>query len=335
MKKILKVALILVVIAVLVLLGLKAVKNKKAREASAPTAKTYPIVVQTMVPRTSSFRLTLPYLAISINETDVTLSSRIASRVESIKKSGESVKAGEVVARLDTTDLTAKIDAAKIKLKNQISSLRRTKNLYKAKGASIEQLQKEQSAIASLQAVLKTLQNQLGYATLNAPTSGVIAKTMMAEGDIAMPGKPLMQISAENGFSLLVRTPEDISPKALIYREKEYRLDPLNSTFNGLKEFKAYIDVKGMTSGDKVEVDIVVFDGEGIKLPFDAILNRSGESFVMLANGDRAVPRKIQIIQSAQEGVAISDKLEGEKIVIAKPDILLRLVSGYTLKVKE
>ena len=335
MKKILRIVLILAVIAVLVLLGMKAVKNKKAKEASAPVAKTYPVTVQTMTPKSSSIRLTLPYLAISTNETDVTLSSRIASRVERIKKSGESVKAGDVVARLDTTDLTAKINAVKISLKNQIASFKRTKNLYEVKGASIEQLQKEQSSIASLRATLKTLQNQLGYATLTTPISGVIAKTMAAEGDIAMPGKALLQISAENGFSLLVRTPEDIKPRALIYGNKTYRLEPLNSTFNGLKEYKAYIDAKGLTTGDKVEVDIVVYRGEGIQLPFDAVLNRNGESFVMLVDGDKATPRKIHILQSAQEGIAISDSFKGEKIVVAKPDILLRLVSGYALKVKE
>ena len=335
MKKILKIVLILAVIAVLVLLGLKAVQNKKAREASAPVAKIYPVVVQTITPKVSSVRLTLPYLAISTNETDVTLSSRIASRVESIKKSGEGVKAGDVVARLDTTDLTAKINAVKISLENQIASLKRTKNLYKVKGASIEQLQKEQSSIAALQATLKTLQNQLGYAALTTPISGIIAKTMVAAGDIAMPGKALMQISAENGFSLLVRTPEGIDPEALIYKKKVYRLEPLNSTFNGLKEYKAYIDTKGLTAGDRVEIDVVVFQGKGVKLPFDAVLNRNGKSYVLLVDGNRAEPREIHIIQSAQEGAVISDDLKGQKIVIAKPDILLRLVSGYGLKIKE
>jgi len=42
----------------------------------------------------------------SINETDVTISSRIASRVESIKKSGERVVAGDVVARKSLEEMT-------------------------------------------------------------------------------------------------------------------------------------------------------------------------------------------------------------------------------------
>jgi RND family efflux transporter MFP subunit len=335
MKKLLKIVMILVAIALLVLLGMKAVKNKKAREASAPAAKIYPVVVQAMTPEVSNVTLTLPYLAESINEMDVTISSRIASRVESIKKSGERVVAGDVVARLDTTDLTAKIGAEKISLANLMRSHKRTQALYKVKGASIEQLQKEQTAIASLRASLKGLKNQLSYATLTAPISGVIAKSLAAEGDIAMPGKPLVHISAKKGFSLLIRTPEEISPKAVIYNNKEYKLDALNSTFNGLKEYKAYVNTEGLTSGDRVEVDVIVFEGNGIKLPFDAVLNREGKSYVLLAEGNRAIPREVHIIQSAQAGLVVSDKLEGKKIIVAKPDILLRLVSGYALKIKE
>lgn len=334
MKKILRIVLILAVIAVLVLLGMKAVKNKKAKEASAPTAKIYPLVVQTMTPKSSSIRLTLPYLAISTNETDVTLSSRIASRVERIKKSGESVKAGDVVARLDTTDLTAKINAVKISLKNQIASFKRTKNLYEVKGASIEQLQKEQSSIASLRATLKTLQNQLGYATLTTPISGVIAKTMAAPGDIAMPGKALLNISAAQGFSLLVRLPDSIKSNAIIFKEKTYPLRALGSTFQGLNEYKAYVDTAHLTAGETTEIRVVVYEGLATRLPFDAILDRDGKSYVLVMDQDKAVPKEVHIVQKGEEGVVVKENLTKEKIVVAKPDILLKLLTGISVKVE-
>ena len=37
----------------------------------------------------------------------------------------------------------------------------------------------------------------------------------------------------------------------------------------------------------------------------------------------------------AEQGVVVSDDLQGEQIVVAKPDILLKLTSGYALKIKE
>ena len=332
MKKILRIVLILAAIAALVLLGLKAVKNKKAKEASTPVAKVYPLVVQTMTPGISTAKLTLPYLAVSENEADVALSSRIASRVESIKKSGESVKAGEVVAKLDTTDLTAKINAAKISLKNQIASFKRTQNLYKVKGASVEQLQKQQSVIATLHATLKTLQNQLSYTTLTAPISGIITKTMAAPGDIAMPGKALLNISATQGFSLLVRLPDSIKSDAIIFKGKTYPIKALGSTFQGLNEYKAYIDGVHLTAGETTEIRVITFEGMATRLPFDAILDKDGDSYVLIIDKGRATPRKVQIMQKGEEGVVIKEDLSKEKIVVAKPDILLKLLTGISVK---
>lgn len=336
MKKIVKIVLILVVIAALALLGIKAIKNKRAKEASAPVAKIYPIVVKSMAPKLADVTLTLPYLAEAHNEQDVMLSSRIASRVEQIVKSGSEVKKGDVVATLDTTDLTANIDALKISLDNLLKSHQRTQALYKVKGASIEQLQKEQSQIASVKSKLKSARNQLSYATITAPIDGVVAKTMAAEGDVTMPGKPLLQISAHEGFSLLVRTPQDISPKSVLYEGKSYPLHALGSTLRGLSEYKAYVsESKDLSSGERVEVDVVIFKAKATRLPFDALLNRNGKSNVLLVKKNHAVAKEVHILESGEQGVVIAEDLSGDHIVIAKPDIMLKLTSGYALKVKE
>ncbi len=336
MKKSIKIIIALLVVAGLVIFGVKTLKAKKEKEASAPIAKIYPIVVKTMQATNSEVKLTLPYLAQGENESDVTLSSRIASRVEQMTQSGIHVKKGDILAKLDTTDIFANIDALKVSLLNLERSHKRTQALYKVKGASIEQLQKEESEMAGLHAKLKSLENQLSYATLIAPIDGVVTKTFSAVGDVTMPGKPMVQISAQKGFSLLVRTPENIIPKAVMYGGKEYDLHALNSTYNGLNEFKAYVnEAKGVTSGERVEVEVVIFEGQGVLLPFDAILNREGNSEVLEVNGTHAIPRKVTVLQSAEQGVVVADDLSDQKIVLAKPDILLKLTSGYALKVKE
>jgi len=337
MKKVLKIGIALVVIAVLVIGGIRLVKAKRAKEAAQPMAKIYPIVVKTMVPKKGMVKLTLPYLAEIHNETDVTLSSRIASRVEQIVKSGEQVKKGQIVATLDTTDLTANIEALKVSLANALKSHARTKALYRVKGASIEQLQKEQSEIASLKAKLKETENQLSYATITSPIEGTVAKTMAAVGDVTMPGKPLLQISADTGFSLLVRTPQDITPKAVLFGGEEYALHPLGSTLYGLKEYKAFVnDIHGLISGERVEVNVVVYEAnDAVVLPFDALLDRDGKSYVLEAEKKHAKAMPVDIVQSGEQGVVVREDLSGKKIVVAKPDILLKLTSGYALKAKE
>jgi len=332
----LKIALVLIIVAGLAKFAITKLKEKKAKEASAPMAKVYPIVAKSMQPKSSQVKLTLPYLAQSINESDVTLSSRIASRIIKITKSGKHVKKGEVLVKLDTTDVMANIQALKVSLRNLKKSHQRTKSLYKVQGASIEQLQKEESAIEGVNAKIKALKNQLSYAKILSPIDGVVTKVLSAVGDVTMPGKPMVHISANNGFSLIVRTPDNINPKAVMYGGKEYQLHALNSTYHGLKEYKAYInEANGLSSQERVEVEVVVFEGHGVLLPFDAILNRNGESEVLVIKGNHATPKKVKVLQSAEQGVVVADDLSGLKIVIAKPDILLKLTSGYALKVKE
>jgi len=334
-KKIVKTLLILLVIAAIVVGGMKVIQAKRAKEAQAPVAKVYPIVVKTVNATPSKAQLTLPYLAQVENDENVMLSSRMPARVLMIKNSGEKVQKGDLLVKLDTDELTANIDSVKVSLSNLMKTHKRTQALYRVKGASIEQLQKEESSIATLQAKLRTLENQLSYATLVSPVSGVITKTFVSNGSIAMAGKPLLNISATKGFSMIVRLPDTINPKSIIFQQKQYPIHPLGSTFQGLNEYKAYVDAFGLTVGETVDIRVVVFEGEATKLPFDAILNRNGKSYVLVVKKDKAVPKEVHIIQKGEEGVVVKEALQKEKIVVAKPDILLKLLTGIAVKVKE
>ncbi len=334
-KSIFKRLSIFLVLVILVVGGIKIVNIKKAKEAETTPPKVYDMVVKTISPIPSQVMLTLPYLSEVHNDANVILSSRMSARVLMIKKSGDSVKRGEVVASMDTTELEANIESSKISLNNLIKTHKRTKSLYRVKGASIEQLQKEQSSIASLQAKIKSLKSQMSYAILTSPTDGVVAKAYENAGSIAMPGKPLLNISASNGFSLIVRLPDSVKPKAIIFHKKRYTIQSLGSTFHGLNEYKAYVDASGLTAGETVEVRIVMFEGVATKLPFDAILDKDAKSYILNVKKNRAIPQEVTILQKGEEGVVVDDNLTGKNIVIAKPDILLRLVTGISIKVEE
>ncbi|WP_295418172.1 efflux RND transporter periplasmic adaptor subunit [Sulfurovum sp.] len=326
--------LVLLVIAAIVVGGMMLVKAKRAKEAQTPLPEVYPMVVKTMQLKPSKVQLTLPYIAEVQNDENVLLASRMSARVLSIKKSGEAVKKGDVVAILDTEELKANIGSAKIALANLLKTHKRTQALYKVKGASVEQLQKEESNIAALKAKLKALKNQMSYATLIAPVSGVIAKAFETEGSIAMPGKPLLKISATKGFSFIARLPDGIKPESILFQGEMYPLQALGSTFQGLNEYKAYVNAGHLTAGETAEIRVVVFDGKGTKLPFDAILDRNGKSYVFVIQNDRAVPKEVHILQKGEEGVVIKEDLKQEKVVVAKPDILLKLLTGIAVKVE-
>lgn len=349
MNKYIKITIGAVVVAGLVAGGVKAIKNAKAKDAAQPIAKIYPIVVSTLTPKLAEVKLTLPFLAEVANDKDVKLAPRIAARVLYIMPSGSSVKKGKVVVKLDITNIKSSLKsvkeqmaAARVALENLKSTHKRTLDLLKVQGASIEESQKEATMIASAEANLNALkqkeielQNNLSYATITSPVNGIIAKTFASKGTLSAPGHPLLAISSKNGFYVMLRVPSDLSVEGVILNDKKYSAMPLGSTFHGLAEYKVYTGDSKLISGDKVEVDVITYHQKGIKLPFDALLNRDGKTYVLVTQGNKAEAKEVHILQSAQQGVVVSDNLEGKKLVIAKPDILLKLLSGYALSIKE
>ncbi|WP_457744155.1 efflux RND transporter periplasmic adaptor subunit [Sulfurimonas sp.] len=349
MNKYVKITIGVVVVAGLAVAGVKKIKDARAADAELPKAKIYPIVASVITPQKSDVTLTLPYLAEVANDKDVKLSSRIAARILYIKPSGSHVKKGEIVVKLDITNIESslasiedQLKAATISLKNLQATHARTLELLKVQGASIEESQKEESLIANTRAQLGALKqkeielkNNLSYATITAPVSGTISKTYANKGSVSAPMKPLVAISSTNGFYLLVRVPRETTIQGVDFEGKYYGATPLGSTFHGLSEYKVYTGKTALITGDRVEVDVVTFKQKAVLLPFDAILNREGKSYVLLAKKNRAVPQEVQIIKSAEQGVVLAQNLAGKKIVVAKPDILLKLVTGYALSVKE
>ena len=354
-KKLLKILIFLIIVALLVIGAVRLVKARKAQEAKTPAAKTYAVSVETLRAEKGPVKLTLPYIALAQNDNDTVIASKVSARVLSVKKAGERVKKGEILVRLDDSSLKANLQAiensiegakeeliaTEAALKNLEAIHRRTAALLKVSGASQEQYQNEEVKIAvtraklagvkakilKLQAEKASIEDSLSYTTIKAPIDGIVSKSLVSVGDLAMPGKPLIKLAATQGTYLLVRLPG--SAKSIDFAGKEYPLKPLHSTFNGLNEFRADID-RYIPTGNREEVSVVVYEGEGVLLPMDTLLNRDGRSYLFLFSGKNKVkPVPVTLKASGQEGVLVDDCFAGKEIVEAKPDILLRLLGGY------
>lgn len=358
MKKLITYILILLVLGVAVIGGMKIIKLKKVADANSKPAKAYDIVVKTFTPKMSQTILTLPFLATTKSNDDVKISSKIPSRIEYIAKSGKVIKKGDVIVKLDDKDLQTKLESINLNIKSLHTQLnsknialdnllkihKRTEELLKVRGASKEQFDKESTNIEALRAGIETLQykikelntnqnsikNMLSYTKILAPVSGIITN-MANVGDVAMPGHPLVSISADSNSYLLVRLPSDVKAKELIYKGKKINLSPLNTTFNGLLEYLANID-ESLAANQRVEVDVVIYDDMGYKLPIDTVLNREGKSYVLTIQNNKATAKEVSIISAGEQGVVVSGVSNNDKLVVAKPDILLKLLSGISVK---
>ncbi len=344
----------------LVIGAVNVIKKKKEKLAQEKPMKTYAIIVPILEAKKQDVKLTLPYLATIQSDTNVFISSRMPARIENIVKCGKKVKKGELLVKLDTRELLAKKSALNLQIDTTISDIaakqnsiitaqsshERTKELLAVKGASQEMYDKEVSVIISLQASINSMKNKvkilktnlieidsaISYSLIKSPISAMVSKCYMNQGDIATPSKPILRLESQTGKYLLVRS--GIKAKELVYENKIYPLVQMDNTYNGLEEYRADIS-SNLTTNQRVDVNLIVYDGIGIKVPLGAILQKDTHTYCFIANGDKADAVEVKIVAQGIEGLVVSGLQDGVKIVVSKPDILLKLLAGVGISTQE
>ena len=248
---------------------------------------------------------------------------------------------------LQIASLEAEISAQQVAINAALDSHKRTKALFDVHGASVEQYDTETSKIASLQAGLKSLtskkgmleqnskevDNLLSYAVIVSPIDGMVSATAANVGVIAMPGKPLLSIQADSGKYLLLRSAGDIRPTEVIFEGQRHPLVPLNHTFKGLDEYRADVETKS-NSGERLPVRLVIYHGGGTMIPMSALLQKEGQSLCFVPEGEKARPVPVKVIAGGTEGMVV-EGLQASQVIVAKPDILLKLLAGTPITVKK
>lgn len=162
---------------------------------------------------------------------------------------GSSVRAGQVLARIDDQILRTSVDEIKTQLSLANVVFEKQSNLWKQQiGTEIQYLQAKNNKEA-LERRLATINSQLSQSNVTAPISGVVDKVFAKVGSTAGPGVPMFQVvnlsqlkvkanvadtyagSVRKGDEVIVRFPD-------INRDMKTRInfvsttvDPLSRTF--------------------------------------------------------------------------------------------------------
>jgi RND family efflux transporter MFP subunit len=266
------------------------------------------------------------------------------------KKQGLSLQRQGIVFQVEGKK--AEVLALETALKSAREAHARTKELLDIKGASPEQYSQEEAEIAKLKAALtasrngiETLQKSMGalgasmreidslmnYATLVAPIDGTVSQILARPGDLATPGKPLVRISSKAGLYLKLSLPDALRADEAAMAGQVLPLTSKDQTGEtGLAQYVAPLPENiGLVEGQFVNVNVVVFKGQEVLVPIDALLTINGSSSVfVLAPEDKAQRLSVVIKARGVEGVIIDQNLAGRRVIVAKPDILLRVAAG-------
>ena len=170
-----------------------------------------------------------------------TVAAQISGRVVAVNFDvGDRVKKGQVIVRIDPTEVNqiyaasqAQIAQADATLRNAKAQYERTQRLVQQKFMSAAAMDKAQADYQAAKAQLAAAEAgggqaaaTRGYATVIAPYSGVVSARQVELGEMAVPGKPLM-----TGFD-----PNELRVTASM---PQYQLDAVRKLASASVEFPA------------------------------------------------------------------------------------------------
>ncbi len=151
------------------------------------------------------------------------IASQVSGNITALPvKVGDHVKAGQLLARIDTRMATqqamtnqAQVVAAQAQLVVARQEYERKRRLHEKQYISQAALERAESDYKIAEAQTKAQLAQTGMAsvqtglhTINAPYDGVVAEVMVEQGDMAMPGKPLFSVYDPKELRVVVNVPQ-------------------------------------------------------------------------------------------------------------------------------
>jgi RND family efflux transporter MFP subunit len=176
------------------------------------------------------------------------LSTRVMGQISRIYvKPGQKVKKGDLLIQIRNQDILAKkaqVEASKVEATTAYESaakdLKRFEALYASNSASDKEMDDirthynmAKARLSAVEQVEKEVAENMRYASIRAPYSGVITSKFVQEGDMANPGMPLLSMESPSQWKVIARIPEADIAKVNLGDDVKIQLKSVEKEFSG------------------------------------------------------------------------------------------------------
>jgi RND family efflux transporter MFP subunit len=276
-----------------------------------------------------------------INEAaEVNLAFRVAGPIQKIMvNEGDYVRAGQVVAQMDTRDYEVQLAAAQAQYEQVKAEADRVIELHNRESVAGNDYDKAVSGLKMVEAQLKNAKDQLNDTKLTAPVSGYIQKLNFLENELVDAGMPVAsmintghyQVELEIPVALYVERENVISFSGFqpAVSEEKFPLDLLSysrkASNNQLYKVQLRINPASqpkLAPGMDIQVNILLKNNSAPMacVPLNALFNADGKTYVWVYEpGGTVQKREVETGQLTGDGrIRISGGLDvNEQIVVA------------------
>lgn len=262
------------------------------------------------------------------------IEAKISGRIEQMRAApGQSVKTGELLVRLDAQEIRAKLDQAAAVQQQTESDLKRTASLLDQGAATRSEFDAVQARARVASAAVKEAETMLGYADILAPFNGVVTRKLADVGDLAAPGKLLLEmedpsalrIEADVGEALVDRIKLGqllmVQVPTLTFALQGTVIEIAPSTDQASRTFLVKLDLPatpGLRAGSFARVAVPTGEISGLSVPADAVIQRGQLEYIFVAAEGKAQLRLVKTgRQYGKEVELLAGAAAGDRVVIS------------------
>ncbi len=267
------------------------------------------------------------------------LSAKVMGVIDAINVApGARVAAAEVLATIDAREIKARLDQAVAAQDQAERDFGRIEKLLKSGSSTRQEYDAANTRLRTADAALVEARTMLQYTSITAPFDGVVTRKLVEVGDLATPGKPLLEMENSSLLRFECEVPEALVDRIEMGSVLPVRVDAAGADLDGKvseiapsasagsRTFLVKLDLPQadkMRAGQFGRVRVPVREREAILVPESALVRRGQIESVFVVDGGRARLRLVKSGRTIDGNVEILGGLSGGEQVVTVDAALL------------
>ena len=298
-----------------------------------------PVAVRTVVVENKARRSSEEVVGTVRAKLHAAIEAKVSARIEALLVApGQMVKAGDLIAQLDAREIQARLDQALALREQTTRDLARGRELLDKKITTQADFDAVQARASMAEGAAREMETMLGYTKVVAPFNGIVTRKLADVGDLAAPGKSIIEMEDPSALRFEADVPEALIGHVKLGAKLPVRVSegaaPIEGTVvevapvadDASRTFLVKLDLppaEGVRSGQFGRVLVPTGEAKSIRVPAAAVVTRGQMECVFVVVSDRAQLRIVRTGKHAGGEVEILAGLSaGERVVSAGAESL-------------
>jgi RND family efflux transporter MFP subunit len=320
-------------------------KHEGASDAAPnlPTAQ-----VTTQKAESKSRAMTEEVVATVRAKLHATLEAKLNGRIELLPVVlGDTVRKGQLIAKLDAGEIAARLEQADASLDQAERDWKRISGLFDQHGVTQSEYDSSQARLRTAKGAVAEAKAMMSYVEVLAPFDGVVTKKWADVGDLAVPGKPLVEIEDPSALQLDADIPEAISGRVQRGAQLTVRAGNPSADLTGMvseiapaadpasRTLRVKLDLPktdGLKSGQFARLIVPIGESNSLRVPASAVVRRGQLEIVFVAESKQARMHLVKTGKRLGDEIEILSGLDSGDAVIVSD--VAQLTDGQPVEVK-